>query len=109
MDFRKVTAIFRPGRLEAVEEKLRSMDVPGISVTKVKGYGEYANFYEPDWMCEYVRVEVFIGKNKAEEIAEAIVEVAHTGVDGDGIVAVLPVESVYHIRLKEKCNHEVCD
>lgn len=109
MDFRKVTAIFRPGRLEAVEEKLRSMDVPGISVTKVKGYGEYANFYQPDWMCEYVRVEIFIGNNKAEKIAEAIVEVAHTGVDGDGIVAVLPVESVYHIRRKEKCNQEVCE
>ena len=109
MDFRKVTAIFRPGRLEAVEEKLRSVDVPGISVTKVKGYGEYANFYQPDWMCEYVRVEIFIGKNKAEKIAEAIVEVAHTGVDGDGIVAVLPVESVYHIRRKEKCNQEVCE
>ncbi len=36
MDFRKVTAIFRPARLEAVEEKLRSMDVPGISKDNVQ-------------------------------------------------------------------------
>ena len=109
MNFRKVTAIFRPDRLEAVEEKLRNMNVPGVSVSKVKGYGEYANFYEADWMCDHVRIEVFIGKDRAEAIAEAIVDVANTGLDGDGIVAVLPVESVYHIRRKEKCNYEVCE
>ena len=109
MDFRKVTAIFRPERLQAVEDRLRSMGVPGISVTKVKGFGEYANFYETDWMCSHVRIEVYIGKNKAEGIAEAIVEAAHTGADGDGIVAVSLVESVYHIRKKEKCNYEVCE
>lgn len=108
MDFRKVTAIIRPGRLEAVEERLRALGVPGVSVTRVKGYGEYANFYESDWLGEHVRVEVFIGQSRAEEIAEAIVEVAHTGVQGDGIVAVLPVESVYHIRTREKCSREVC-
>jgi len=108
MKFRKVTAIFRPERLEAVEDQLRIIGVPGVSVTKVKGFGEYANFYEPDWMCTHVRVEVFIGEHKAEEIAEAIMQAAHTGSEGDGIVAVLPVESVYHIRTKQKCEYDAC-
>ena len=109
MIFRKVTAIFRPGRLEAVEERLRGLGVPGITVTKVKGFGEYASFYGPDWLCNHVRIEVFTSKLKADEIAEVIMEAAHTGSEGDGIVAVLPVESVYHIRTKEKCQHDVCD
>lgn len=109
MNFRKVTAIFRPDRLEAVEDRLRDLDVPGVSVTKVKGFGEYANFYQPDWLSTHVRIEVFISKRKADEIAEAIMEAAHTGIDGDGIVAVMPVESVYHIRTKEKCEHDVCE
>jgi len=108
MIFRKVTAIFRPDRLEAVEDRLRGLAVPGISVTKVKGFGEYANFYQPDWMCAHVRIEVYTSKLKADEIAEAILEAAHTGMEGDGIVAILPVESVYHIRTKEKCQHDVC-
>ena len=43
---------------------------------------------------EHIQVEVFIGKGRATEIAEKIMEVAHTGGDGDGIVAVIPVESV---------------
>jgi len=109
MDFRKVNAIFRPDRLQAVENRLRSLGVPGLSVTKVRGYGEYANFYQQDWLCTHVRIEVFTSRLKAEEIAEAIMEEAHTGIEGDGIVAVLPVESVYHIRRKEKCHADVCD
>jgi len=109
MNFRKVTAILRPERLEPVEECLKRLNVPGVSVTRVKGFGEYANFYEADWMCTHVRVEVFVGANQADEIARAIMDAAHTGVQGDGIVAVLPVESVYHIRTREKCNHEACD
>ena len=108
MEFRKVTAIIRPERLDNVEQCLRKLVVPGISVTKVKGYGEFTNFFSPDWLCQHIRVEVFIGVEKADEIAVAIMDAAHTGLEGDGIVAVLPVESVYHIRTKEKCQHDVC-
>ena len=108
MEFRKVTAIIRPERLEDVEECLKKLVAPGVSVTKVKGFGEYANFFSSDWLCQHIRVEVFIDVEKADEIAVAIMDAAHTGLAGDGIVAVLPVESVYHIRTKEKCQHEVC-
>ena len=108
MKFRKVTAIIRPERLEAVEECLKTLVVPGISVTKVKGFGERMNFFKPDWLCQHVRVEVFIDIGQAEKVAAEIMDAAHTGREGDGIVAVLPVESVYHIRTKEKCHYEVC-
>ncbi len=108
MEFRKVTAIFRPERLEAVEEALKKLNVPGVSVTKVKGFGEYANFYTSDWLCTHVRVEVLTGEAHADEIAVSIMDAAHTGTEGDGIVAVLPVESVYHIRTLEKCEKEPC-
>jgi len=54
-------------------------------------------------------VEVFIGQHRAEEVARAIMEAAHTGMEGDGIVAVLPVESVYHIRTRQKCEYDACE
>ena len=73
------------------------------------GFGEYANFYEPDWLYSHVRIEVFTGKLKADEMTEAIMEAAHTGIEGDGIVAILPVESFYHIRTKEKCHYDACE
>lgn len=108
MKFRKVTAIIRPEKLEAVEHSLNRLNVPGLSITKVKGFGNHKNFFKPDWLCTHVRIEVFIDAGNAELIAETIMDIAHTGEEGDGIIAVLPVESVYHIRTKEKCQHEVC-
>ena len=81
MEFRKVTAIIRPGTLENVETALQAMNVPGVSVTKVKGYGEYVDFYSPDWMCTHLRVKVFIGEHRANEVAEVIMGAAHTGME----------------------------
>ncbi|MCG2634838.1 MAG: P-II family nitrogen regulator [Gammaproteobacteria bacterium] len=40
MEFQKVTAIIQQDKLEAVEAGLKHLGVPGISVTKVKGYGD---------------------------------------------------------------------
>jgi len=104
MDFRRITAIIQPEALEKVEQKLQELDVPGVSVTKIKGYGEYKDFYTHDWMMSHVKVEVFIEAARAESVAVAIMETAHTGIAGDGMVAIMPVESLYHIRTKQKCD-----
>ncbi|MGD2073389.1 MAG: P-II family nitrogen regulator [Gammaproteobacteria bacterium] len=109
MEFRKVTAIIRPDSLEPVERALQALSVPGVSVTRGKGYGEYADFYTPDWMLTHVRVDVFVGQHRADEVARAIMDAAHTGLEGDGIIAVMPVEAVYYIRTREKCKHDVCE
>jgi nitrogen regulatory protein P-II 1 len=98
MQFRKVTAIIRSETLEKVEQRLQELGVPGISVTRVKGYGEYANFYTHDWMATNARIEIFTSTKRAEEIARTIMEVANSGAPGDGIVAILPVEKVYNIH-----------
>ena len=98
MEFRKVIAIIRPDYLEKVEQALQVLTVPGVSVSKVKGYGEYRDFYERDWMSGHVRIEIFTPKEQALGIAEAIMEAAHTGLPGDGIVAIQPVEMVFHIE-----------
>ncbi len=46
MALRKVTAIVRIEVLEEIEEQLEAIGVPGISVTYVKGFGNYANFFK---------------------------------------------------------------
>ncbi len=98
MDYRKITAIIRSDVLEKVEKKLQEIGVQGISVTKVKGYGEYADFYSKDWMVSHARVEIFTSAAQADVIALAIMDTAYEGLEGDGIVAVLPVEKLYRIR-----------
>ncbi len=74
MNFRKVTAILRCESCEKVEQKLQELGVHGLSISKVKGYGEYANLYSNDWLVTHARIEIFTEASKAEEIAEAIME-----------------------------------
>ena len=98
MNFRKVTAIIRIGRADQVEKRLKSIGVPGMSCTRVKGYGEYANFYSSDSRIEHARVEIFVRVSQADEVARTIMEAPSTDVSGDGFVAVLPVEHLCHIK-----------
>lgn len=102
MKFRKVTAIIQRDALEKVEQALQGIGVRGISVTKVKGYGEYANFYSHDWMVSvsHVRIEIFTEKARVNSIVNAILEAAHMGLPGDGIVVVVPVEQIFRVRTK---------
>lgn len=98
MDIHSIVAIIRRDRLEEVEKRLSEAGVAGVSVSRVKGYGEYHDFFARDWMVEEVRVEVFAPQDEVERIVSAIMAAAHTGVQGDGIVAVMPVEKFYSIR-----------
>lgn len=100
MNYKKIVAIIRKGHLEKVEHALQEYGVRGITVTQVKGFGEYANYFSRDWMCEYARIELFVGEEEVDPIIEKLMEAAHTGSSGDGMVAVLPVDAVYRIRTK---------
>jgi len=102
MNYRKVTAIIQGDVLEKVERGLQAVGVAGISVTKVKGYGEYADFYTKDWMVSHARIEIFTHESKVDAIVKSIMKTAHKGLEGDGIVAVLPVEKLYRIRTRSE-------
>ena len=98
MDIKKVTAIVRTDVLEDVERHLRQLGVPGLTVWRVKGFGEYANFLSPDWKSAHARLEIFADAAQAQQIVDTVMRAAHTGTCGDGIVAVLPVDGLFRIR-----------
>jgi nitrogen regulatory protein P-II 1 len=95
MDVNLIIATIRSDRLEPVEKKLQDIGVKRINVSKVKGYGEYHDFFARDWMVEEVRLEIFTRKDEVETITTAIMDTAHTGLPGDGIIAVIPVEKLF--------------
>jgi len=108
MELRKIVAIIRRSALEKVEERLKSLGVKGVSVSRVKGFGEYANFYTADWMVTNAKIEIFTEQSAVDGIVAAILETAHAGLSGDGIVAVLPVEKLYRIRTQSEAkSHEI--
>lgn len=113
MEFQKLTAIIRRSRLEDVEDALVRCGVGGLTVTGVKGYGEYANFFSRDWKVDQVKLQVFATVDQMDEFVRAIREAAHTGLSGDGLIAVEPVNRVVRIRTGEPPGdqdlHEPCD
>lgn len=103
MELKKITAIIRNTALEKVEAQLhRKVGVRGITVSRVKGYGEYANFFTREWLSTKAKIEIFAAKDDVDSIVAAIMESAHTGLAGDGLVAVLPVESILLIRTQSR-------
>ena len=98
MKFRKVMAIFSSLELDNVEKELIGIGVPGMTISKTHGFGEYRNYYARDSMTDCVRVELFTDAGKANEIVDTFARAVHHGIDSDGIVAVLPVEDILHIR-----------
>ncbi|HYA03835.1 MAG TPA: P-II family nitrogen regulator, partial [Syntrophobacteria bacterium] len=95
-------AIVRTRVLQDIEGRLRKMGIQGMSVFKVKGFGEdkYVLAEHTFSTHAHVKIEIFVEKTKAYEIAAAILETAHTGGPGDGIICVLPVEKIFRIRTK---------
>lgn len=106
MKWKKIVAIIRNDKLREVEESLRNLRVNGISVTRGKGYGEYANFFSTDWCVTHARLEIYCEPSRADMIIQAIMDAAHTGSAGDGIVALIPVEKLYKIRSKSEAKHK---
>lgn len=102
MELSVVIAIIRRNVLEKVEQGLREMGVRSITVSKVKGYGNYHNFFAQDWMVESVRLEIVTRKDKVDTIAAAIMKTAHTDSPGDGVVVVYPIEKFFNIRLRSE-------
>lgn len=106
MDARLVIANFPGDMLEKVEKALERMRVERMNVCKVKGFGEYHDFFAANWLSDEVRVEVFTKKEEAEAIAAAIMSAAHTGEPGDGVVAIVPVEKLFLIRARCEATSE---
>jgi nitrogen regulatory protein P-II 1 len=103
MALKQIVAIIRPSRLESVESRLLRLGVAGITVTRTKGFGEYADFLvATEGTFPSVRIDIFIDETHTQHVVDAIIEAAHTGTPGDGIVAILPVDRLYRIRSRQE-------
>ena len=99
MSTKWVIAIVPTELLEQLERSLATVHVPGLTITRVKGYGEYKNFFSSDLTSVHTKVEIFADEADVEAITKAIVEVGKSTVPGAGIVAVVPVEAFLHLHV----------
>jgi nitrogen regulatory protein PII len=99
MSTKCVIAIVPSELLGELERKLVAVHAPGLTVTRVRGYGEYKNFFASDLTSVHTRVEIFADEAEVEALINAIVEVGKSTVPGAGIVAVIPVERFLHLHV----------
>ena len=107
---KQVTAIFRPIRLEAVEHALHALPhLPGFTILPAhghpRGHGINHSYIADEWSPDghqHLVLVAFCCAEVVEELVQAIEKAAHTGVPGDGIVAVAPLTDVVRIRTGER-------
>lgn len=99
-----VIAVVRVNALEAVEQALIKLGVGGMTVVKVRGLGKRLSagrdWRARDWLMDEAKIEIVADEMKIEAITKTIIDAAHCGGPGDGIVTVLPVSKFYRIRTR---------
>ncbi len=106
---KKIEAIIKPFKLDDVREALTELNIAGLTVTEVKGFGRQKGHTEIYRGAEYavdflpkVKIELVVPDELLERAIEKIVETARTGKIGDGKIFVTSVENVIRIRTGEE-------
>lgn len=106
---KKITAIIKPFKLDDVKKGLGEIDVYGMTVTEVKGFGRQKGHTELYRGAEYtvdflpkLKVEVVTTDELAPSVVEAITNQAKTGKIGDGKIFISEVEDALRIRTNER-------
>jgi nitrogen regulatory protein P-II 1 len=98
MNFKYVIAIVPPDAVEQLQSRLRSIGVGGITMSSVKGFGEYKNFFTTDWLTAHTKIELFVEQSKVDALVQALLEASDSDLPGTGVAAVMPVDRFVHLR-----------
>ena len=95
--------------MDEVRAALEKMNIPGMTVTEVRGHGRQKGHTAVYRGQEYnvsllpkVEIEVVVPDAVADQVIQSIAAAARTGEIGDGRVFVLPVEAGFNIRTGER-------
>ena len=106
---KKIEAIIKPFKLEAVKDALNEIGIHGMTVSEVKGFGRQKGHTEIYRGSEYIvdflpkiKIETILPDAQVEPAVEAIIKAAKTGKIGDGKVFVTQIEDAWRIRTGER-------
>ncbi|HBT20844.1 MAG TPA: P-II family nitrogen regulator [Peptococcaceae bacterium] len=106
---KKIEAVIREEKLEALKEKLESSGFIGMTVFKVKGRGNQGGIYL-EWRAGNYKVDMLpklmlmmvVKDEDVERVIDIISETCSTNSEGDGKIFISPIDDVVRIRTKEK-------
>jgi nitrogen regulatory protein P-II 2 len=103
-----ITAVIKPFKLDEVRQAVADIGIQGVTVTEVHGYGLQKGHMEVYRSNEYAvdsqpkaKVELAVDDSIAEQVMEAVCNVARTGKTGDGKVWVMELEQALRVRTGE--------
>jgi nitrogen regulatory protein PII len=99
----------RPSKVDAVKTALVTLDIVGMTVSDVRGFGRQkgqveryrGNEFTVDFL-QKSKIIVVLDDSKVESAIEAIMEAARTGEIGDGKIFVNSVETAIRIRTGDR-------
>jgi nitrogen regulatory protein P-II 2 len=103
-----ITAVIRPFKLDEVRQAVADIGIQGVTVTEVHGYGHESGHTE--WyrgasvrvdLLPRAKIELAVDDSIAEQVIEAVCNVARTGKLGDGKVWVFELEQALRVRTGE--------
>jgi nitrogen regulatory protein P-II 1 len=106
---KKVEAMIRPFKLEAVKQALLNVGIGGVTVSEVRGFGRQKGQTERYLGSEYtveliqkLKVEVVVQDDQVDGVVEEIISATRTGEIGDGKIFISPVEHIVRVRTEER-------
>jgi nitrogen regulatory protein P-II 1 len=106
---KKIEAIIRPEKLDAVVEVLEGIGHSGLNITEVKGHGRQRGMKEIFRGREYevrfipkMKIEIVIQNDTVEKAVDLIIKVAKTGQIGDGKIFISDVNDAIRVRTGER-------
>jgi nitrogen regulatory protein P-II 1 len=106
---KKIEAIIREDKVNDVMCALKEIGIVGMNMFEVRGHGRQggvqlvgrAGTYQVN-MLPKIQINIVLSAHNLEAALEAILQSAHTGETGDGIIFVTPVEDVIRVRTRER-------
>jgi nitrogen regulatory protein P-II 1 len=106
---KKVEAIIREERFEAVKKALEEKSYFGMTVSEVSGRGKQKGI-SLQWrvgehridLLPKLKIELVVLDEDVVPVIDAIVRNARTGDTGDGKIFILPVETVVRVRTGDR-------
>ena len=106
---KKVVAIIRPSRFEAVKQRLADIGIHGMNYFEIRGFGRQRGHTEVyrgsalqvDCVAK-IKLEAVVHDEALDKVLEAICSAARTGNIGDGKIFIYDVADAIRISTGEK-------
>jgi nitrogen regulatory protein P-II 1 len=97
-----IVAFIPPEHLNKLLDDLDEHDLPGLTASDARGFGQHDRDFTEVELPPKLRVEIVCPDQQVEAIVQAIYTSSHTGQRGDGKIFILPVLDALRIKTGER-------